>query len=365
MERIKTNPGRVAINQLNYIDTLDNQLTGGYIIKIDKTSGGGEIAWTSPYTSQAPGTNQIQFQLHDPNIDTIHPLQKAYIQDYITDWEIALKISSFTHPIYGYKAYIDVPSFIDYFLLTELSKNVDGYRISSFLHKQRLSEGGKIVAGPLWDYNIAWGNSNYCEGQLTTGWEINYNSICGGTWQNPFWWNRLLEDPLYANEVQCRWAELRDSTLSDSAILNYIDSVAAALIIPSQRHFLKWPILGTYVWPNNFIGQTYQEEINYLKTWIQNRAAWMDANMFGTCTAEKNELLKQQIAISPNPTQNELSISGLTGSGELLIMDLSGKIVLTIPYQTKELLIELQPFQNGVYFLVESTLGIHEKIVKH
>lgn len=365
MERIKTNPGRVAINQLNYIDTLDNQLTGGYIIKIDKTSGGGEIAWTSPYTSQAPGTNQIQFQLHDPNIDTIHPLQKAYIQDYITDWEIALKISSFTHPIYGYKAYIDVPSFIDYFLLTELSKNVDGYRISSFLHKQRLSEGGKIVAGPLWDYNIAWGNSNYCEGQLTTGWEINYNSICGGTWQNPFWWNRLLEDPLYANEVQCRWVELRDSTLSDSAILNYIDSVAAALIIPSQRHFLKWPILGTYVWPNNFIGQTYQEEINYLKTWIQNRAAWMDANMFGTCTAENNELLKQQIAISPNPTQNELSISGLTGSGELLIMDLSGKIVLTIPYQTKELLIELQPFQNGVYFLVESTLGIHEKIVKH
>ena len=136
-------------------------------------------------------------------------------------------------------------------------------------------------------------------------------------------------------------------------------------MIPSQRHFLKWPILGTYVWPNNFIGQTYQEEINYLKTWIQNRAAWMDANMFGTCTAENNELLKQQIAISPNPTQNELSISGLTGSGELLIMDLSGKIVLTIPYQTKELHIELQPFQNGVYFLVESTLGIHEKIVKH
>ena len=177
MERIKTNPGRVDINTLNYSDTLDNQLTGGYIVKVDKTSGGGEIAWTSPYLSQAPGNNSINFQLHDPEIDSIHPLQKAYIQDFITDWEIALKISSFTNPSIGYKAYIDVTSFIDYFLLTELSKNVDGYRISSFLYKQRLSEGGKLVAGPLWDYNIAWGNANYCQGDLTTGWEINFKSL--------------------------------------------------------------------------------------------------------------------------------------------------------------------------------------------
>jgi hypothetical protein len=175
----------------------------------------------------------------------------------------------------------------------------------------------------------------------------------------------LLEDPLYANEVQCRWTELRQSILSDSALVSYIDSTAAYLEGPASRHFQKWPILGTYVWPNNYVGQTFQQEISYLKTWIQNRAAWMDANMFGTCTADHKELLKQKIAVSPNPTQNELFISGLTGTGALLIVDLSGKVVQSIPYQTKDIHIELQAYQNGVYFLVEPTLGIHEKIIKY
>lgn len=365
MERIKQNPGRVHIDKLNFEDTLGNEITGGYIVKIDKTTGGGEIAWTSPYLSQAPGDGQIEFQLHDPKLNELHPLQKAYIQDFITDWEIALKISSFTNPTSGYKAYIDVLSFIDYFLITELSKNIDGYRISTFLHKQRTSEGGKLIAGPLWDYNIAWGNVNYCQGDLTSGWEINFNEICGGQWQNPFWWKRLLQDPLYANDVKCRWTTLRQTVLSDSALVSYIDSSAAALQIPAARHYQKWPILGMYVWPNNFIGQTYQDEINYLKTWIQSRTAWMDANMFGTCTAGIDELQPNQITIAPNPTQNEILVSGLTGAGEILIIDLSGKIVLRVCFQTEHVSIALQQLQNGVYFIAEPGLGIYKKVLKN
>jgi hypothetical protein len=365
MERIKENPGRVNIDKLNVEDTLGNEITGGYIVKIDKTTGGGEIAWTSPYLSQAPGDGQIEFQLHDPKLNDLHPLQKAYIQDFITDWEIALKISSFTNPTSGYKAYIDVLSFIDYFLITELSKNIDGYRISTFLHKQRTSEGGKLIAGPLWDYNIAWGNVNYCQGDLTSGWEINFNEICGGQWQNPFWWKRLLQDPLYANDVKCRWTTLRQSVLSDSALISYIDSSAAALHTPAARHYQKWPILGMYVWPNNFIGQTYQDEINYLKTWIQSRTAWMDANMFGTCTVGIDELQPNMITIAPNPTQNEILVSGLTGAGEILIIDLSGKIVQRVSFQTEHVSITLQHLQNGVYFIAEPGLGIYNKVLKN
>lgn len=367
MERIKTNPGRVNIDQLDFSDTLDNHITGGYIVKVDKTTAGGVIAWTSPYTCQAPGTGPIHFQLHDPALDTIHPLQKAYIQDYITDWEVALKSPTFTDPVNGYKAYIDVASFIDYFLLTELSKNVDGYRISTFLHKQRFSEGGKLVAGPLWDYNIAWGNANYCQGGNTTGWEINFNSICGGSGalQNPFWWNRMLEDSLYANEVNCRWTELRQSTLSDTVLFQFIDSMANLLEIPAQRHYQKWPILGNYVWPNNFIGQTYQEEITYLKNWISNRTAWMDANMFGTCTANHSELLQTNLVIYPNPTTSMLQISGLTGNGQLEIIDSFGKSLLSFPYHTESIEIDVRHLSTGIYFISESNKGLHEKIIKN
>jgi len=367
MERIKTNPGRVNIDPLDYSDTLDNHITGGYIVKVDKTTAGGIIAWTSPYTCQAPGSGPIRFQLHDPTIDTIHPLQKAYIQDYITDWEVALKSSNFTDPVTGYKPYIDVGSFIDYFLINELSKNVDGYRISTFLYKQRFSEGGKLVAGPLWDFNIAWGNSNYCEGGNTAGWEINFNSVCGGggEWQNPFWWNRMLQDPLFANEVKCRWTTLRQSTLSDAALTTYIDSVAAMLSIPAVRHYQKWPILGTYVWPNNFIGQSYQAEVNYFKTWIQNRTAWMDANMFGTCTASFSENEANQVIIAPNPAQTKVEISGLAGNGTLQIVNLSGQIMLQVLYDQTSIDLELQQLQSGIYFIIEPTKGIYEKVIKN
>ena len=367
MERIKTNPGRVNIDQLNFTDTLDNHLTGGYIVKVDKTTAGGVIAWTSPYTCQAPGTGPIRFQLHDPAIDTIHPLQKAYIQDYITDWEVALKSSNFTNPITGYKPYIDVGSFIDFFLINELSKNVDGYRISTYLHKQRFSEGGKLVAGPLWDFNIAWGNANYCQGGNTTGWEINFNSVCGGggELQNPFWWNRMLQDPLFANEVKCRWTTLRQSTLSDVVLTSYIDSVAAALSLPAERHYQKGPILGNYVWPNNFIGTSYQAEINYLKTLIQNRTAWMDANMFGTCTANVPALTTSVIQIYPNPAKDNICISGLEGEGQLFVLDLSGKIVKQQNYHSKSLTIDVALLNSGVYFISEPNNGIYEKIFKY
>ena len=367
MERIKTNPGRVHIDPLVYSDTLDNHLTGGYIVKVDKTTAGGVIAWTSPYTCQAPGTGPIHFQLHDPEIDTLHPLQKAYIQDYITDWEIALKSTNFTDPVTGYKPFIDVGSFIDYFLVNELSKNVDGYRISTFLHKQRFSEGGKLVAGPLWDYNIAWGNANYCQGGNTSGWEINFNSVCGGSGglQNPFWWNRMLQDTLFANEVKCRWTTLRQTIWSDSSLINYIDSMATLLTEPALRHYQKWPILGAYVWPNNFIGQTYQEEVNYLKTWITNRTTWMDANMFGTCTLSLSENKANPILIAPNPAQTKIEMKGLTGNGALQIIDLSGKIVHHVEYDQTSIEIELQQLQNGIYFISEPTKGIYEKIIKN
>ena len=167
MERIKINPGRVDVDPLLYSDTLDNQLTGGYIFKVDKTTAGGIVAWTSPYTAQAPSSGPIYYQLHDPEIEDVHADQLNYIESYVDNWETVLKSATFANPQIGYRAYSDEQSFIDFLLINELSKNVDGYRISTYLHKRRFSEGGKIYAGPLWDFNLGWGNANYCQGGQT------------------------------------------------------------------------------------------------------------------------------------------------------------------------------------------------------
>ncbi len=356
MERIKQNPGRVNVDDLSPTDTLNNELTGGYIIKIDKTTGGETVVWNSPYTSAAPGNGTIGFQMHDPDPLMMHPSQLQYIQGYVIAWENSLASSDFMDPVLGYRNYIDVPSFIDFFLINELSKNVDGYRISTYLNKARLSEGGKLYAGPLWDFNLGFGNANYCQGGQTTGWEINFNSICGGQWQNPFWWSRMLQDSTYAHDVKCRWLELRQGVMSDSSLMNYIDSLAMVLEQPAIRHYNRWPILGTYVWPNNFIGNTYQEEINYLKTWITNRLAWMDANMFGTCNdlglVENDNT--NQIRVYPNPAKDDITI-------DLLDIKASNIVELISPLGQvlqKDLIssnstynLSLEGLNNGLYFI--------------
>ncbi len=356
MERIKVNPGRVNIDPLNYSDTLNNELTGGYIIKIDKTTAGGVIAWNSPYTSAAPGSSTIGYQLHDPAAIAMHPSQLQYIENIVTNWENALAGPNFTDPVLGYKPFIDEASFIDFMLVNEVSKNVDGYRISTYLHKNRVSEGGELVAGPLWDFNLAFGNANYCQGSDTTGWEINFNSVCGGGWQNPFWWSRLLEDSTYSHALKCRWLELRQTSLNTDYILSYIDSMATVLAEPATRNYNRWPILGTYVWPNNFIGNTYQEEIDYMKEWIMGRLIWMDNNMFGICDdlGIKEITNPHHVIAFPNPTEGKLTLktNQQLKNVAINIISTQGKNIQTVEFKDfDETTFDVSTFSEGMYFV--------------
>lgn len=332
MERIKVNPGRVNIDPLTPTDTLDNQLTGGYILKVDKTTANGIVAWNSPFLAGAPSTSVVPFQLHDPEYVELHPAQLNYIQQYITQWETNLAGPNFAHPDTGYAAYIDIESFIDFYLMNEITKNVDGYRISSFLYKERFSEGGKIVAGPLWDFNIALGNANYCYGQYTDGWASNFNEYCPGGLNVPFWWNRLLEDSVYQQKVRCRWEYLRSNSFSNESLMAKIDTLYNQLSVPAERHFTRWPILSTYVWPNFFIGDTYLEEIDYLKNWLIDRVTWMDNNMWAdSCQidlAVSAEPANNSLEVYPNPAQDQILINTRLTSDALskvVVFDITGQ----------------------------------------
>ena len=373
-ERIKQNPGRVNVDELKYTDTSNVDITGGYIVKIDKTTAGGINAWTSPYPQAPPATGPTSYQLHDPDLDTINPLQLNYIQTYITDFETALQGPNFSDPTLGYEPFIDVGSFIDFMLVNELSKNVDGYRISTFYHKQKMNQGGKFHAGPLWDFNLAWGNANYCNGGLTNGWEIEFNNVCGGggALNNPFHWTRLVQDPDYTYALNCRWQELRMTTFHEDSLLDYIDETALYLQDAAQRNFTKWPVLGTYLWPNNFVGNTYQEEIDYLKTWISDRLTWMDANMFGSCP---NLSVKEDdfvlYSIYPNPTQNTINLqfNRALDNGRIQVTDITGNEILTIKCSNiLSTSLDLSGFSNGIYLLQLYNNDIqigNEKIIKN
>lgn len=371
-ERIKQNPGRVNVEKLEYNDTSAATIDGGYIVKIDKTTGGGIIAWTSPFAQAAPATGPIYYQLHDPTIDTIHPNQLQYIQDYITDFEVALDGPNFDDPVNGYQPYINMASFVDFMIVNEISKNVDGYRISTFYHKQAEHEGGKLVAGPLWDFNLAWGNANYCAGGNTDGWEIYFNDVCGGggSLNNPFHWNKLVQDQNFTHALNCRWQELRQGKLHTDTLLKKIDDLALYLDDAANRNFTKWPVLGNYVWPNNFVGNTYQEEIDYLKAWTSARMLWLDANMFGSCPDLSAKQTETHLQLYPNPT-NDLIHLYLDGNNEnttVIVTDLGGKSLIEQKLSGTSTTLNLKHLSAGLYIIKvirHNQIIHHEKIIKN
>ena len=277
MEKIKRDNDRVDIAKLDADDLAGDSLTGGYIIKVDKYTGTGGVDWLSDFPNIGGGSLYIQY--HYPQATALQPQQLDYIEHYVDSFEYALNGPNFTDTSIGYAKYIDVNSFIDFYIINELSKNIDGYRLSTYMHKDKESKGGKLTMGPFWDFNLAFGNANYCSGGITSGWEVNGG--CGDS--NPFWFERLLDDTLYQNKLKCRWEYLRVRSFHQDSLFNFIDSVALYLDDAQQRNFQQWPTLGTYVWPNYYVGSTYQDELNFFKTWIGDRLVWIDNNLGGNC----------------------------------------------------------------------------------
>lgn len=277
MENIKRDNDRVDIATLLPTDTVGNELTGGYIMKVDRIQGDFEGGWVSPYPRL--GGDEQFIQMHKPEAEDLHPLQLAYIEDHFTQFEHALAGPNFTDPVLGYKAYIEPESFIDMYFANEITKNVDAYRLSTYFYKEKDSDGGQIVMGPWWDYNLGFGNSDGCDSYFTSGFESN----TGCNVLHPFWWQRLREDPAYRGLTKCMWDDYRSDVWSDESLNGIIDSLSAVLAEPSVRDHARWPRLGQYVWPNVFIGQTYEEEVAFLRNWILERVAWLDDNIEGTC----------------------------------------------------------------------------------
>lgn len=369
MEKIKPENDRVDIANLQPTDIYGDEVTGGYIIKIDKSTGNGGGGWVSNFAPDtAPNGQTIFFQYDYPSDVNIMPQQAAYIQAYVDSFETALAGPNFADTSIGYAHYIDVNSFVDYFLLNEISRNVDGYRLSTYLYKEKYSNGGKLVIGPCWDYDIAWANANYCRGSDPTGWAIDFGATCPGDyWQIPFWWDRLLQDTNFQNKVRCRWEELSQTVLSVNYLHNYCDSIGSYLAEGAGRNFVTWPILGVWVWPNPTpLPTTYQGEVDELKNWISARYAWMNANMPGSlagCNLTSIPATATAAAPGnayPNPFTSEINFSVYLASADVLTVtvfnSLGQEVIVPVTVQgstgTNYVQVSLPPdLPAGIYML--------------
>ncbi len=319
LEKIKRSENRVNISKLKSTDNTGDDVTGGYILKIDKTTGTQGGGFASNYPPNLPAGSakgqMINFfyeytKRHNPaKADDITSAQEQYIRGFVNDFETNLKSSDFADVSKGYRKYINTASFVDYFILTETVYNVDGYRLSTYMYKDKDSKGGRLTIGPAWDYNISQGNADYYDGSRTDRWVYRANySFPDDYWLVPFWWERLLDDQVYKNDTKCRWLTLRKGVLHTDSLMNFIDSVKTMLEEPQRRNYQRWPILNQYVWPNAKIPGSYQGEVDYLKEWLTARLTWLDANAPGVCDvlAAEDPFKNTRTILYPNPFGEEL-----------------------------------------------------------
>ena len=290
-EKIKRDKNRVNISEFENNDPT----TGGYIIKIDKlTEAPINSSWCSNFTTF--NNNSICFQYHYPKADDISLEQQNYIANYMDEINLLIRDLSINQTNINLIEKIDFISFIDYLIISELSKDVDAYRLSVFLHKDSETNEGKLNMGPIWDYNLAFGNVDFCQSSNIAGWVLEEETACRAS--IPSFWYDLLQNESFRESLILRWGELRNNVLTFDNIFNHIDSISYYLNDAQNRNFDKWDILGEWVWPNYQIGPTYQDEIDFLKYWIYNRIHWIDQNinnirlLFPDCSSAEKVLIQ-------------------------------------------------------------------------
>ena len=308
MEKIKQDKNRVDIAKLNPEDTIGIELTGGYILKVDKPYDFGWQVNVEPLY----GFDKTFYQYHDPDSAELAPKQRAYIKDFMFKVESTLVSSNYKDSVNGYAKYIDVPSAVDYFIISEIAKSVDAYRFSFYMYKEKDNDGGKLHFGPLWDYDLAF--ANYGENAWEQPWKTSDWNAEITAWKRTYLMKRLFTDPNFKEKIKQRWIELRSGVFSYINILEYMDQTINKISEARIRNFIKWPIIGVYVWPNYYIGATYEDEVNFLKGWIIQRINWMDIELTGSpiSNIDEQKTIVQDFKLEqnyPNPFNPSTTIS--------------------------------------------------------
>ena len=255
-EKIKIDSKRVDILEMDSTDNTAPNVTGGYIIKADKLTGGDVPAWSTPAYDY---WQEVDYIYHAPKPENITPEQGAYIHAYFDTIQevVAAHNQDVCH---GFPAYLDIPSFIDYMIMGEFSSNVDIYHKSTFFHKDR---NGKFRAGPVWDFNLAYG---YDFGDVGRSGHDVLQFANGDNTGSDFW-HQLYEDNMFSCHLFHRWEEVtaEGAPLSYNHVVHVMDSLIAVTATARVRDRVRW--WKTY---------DFDGHINTMKQWLQDRYDWLD-----------------------------------------------------------------------------------------
>lgn len=312
MEKLKIDDNRINIVKMEPTDNSMPLLSGGYVTKCDKMTGGDQRAWTLPTTKGWT----VDFIHDSPEPTEITTQQNNYIKNVFTSLQTATTAQN-ASIINGFPSIIDIPSFIDFFIMNELGSNPDGYQLSTYFHKDR---NGKLRAGPIWDFNLTYGNDLFVYGfdrSKTNVWQFNDGGNDGAKF-----WNDLFNNAAFKCYLTKRWKEVTaaNQPLNYSVIAARIDQLVTLTTEAAAREQTRWGTVSTRT-----------TNISNMKTWIQTRITWMNNNglsNYQSCTnVNIPSLVISKINYHPKATVNfpsdSLEFIEITNNGNSTV-DLTG-----------------------------------------
>jgi len=335
IEKLKVDSERINIVKMNTTDNYPPELTGGYVTKADKETGGDPVAWGMQ--SYSGWTNYIH---HDPNPAEITSQQNNYIKNQFTSLQNAATAQN-AQITNGYPSIIDVPSFIDFMLISELTSNADSYQYSTYFHKDR---NGKLRAGPIWDFDLTFGNDLFHWGlnrSHTNVWQFNNGDNTGSRF-----WKDLFNDPTFKCYLTKRWKELNAASgpLNYFVIADRMDQLSKLVSEAMVRENRTW---GTI--PNQ------SGEVAKMKEWLQARINWLNTNL-GSYSSCSNPVVPPLVISKIN--YNPLPV-GAIKSDDLEFIEITNKG--TLPVNLTGLYFSQLGFTYQ--FPANSTIGAGKKLI--
>lgn len=314
-EKIKRDTNRVNIARLRPEEISGNDLTGGYILKYDKPNSSLQIVY--------PKDHNLQVE------------QENYIRNFIADYDELIESDMFMDPDYGYKHYLDENTLIDYMIIAEFGKNCDSYLNSTYFYKDRADKDNRLKVGPIWDFDLCFGNATWQNGDKIDQWQFANRQ---GPHNDKFAITRLLQDTELADLFEERWNYVRANYLSNDSMNIMIDSLVTYLKPAIDRNYRVWPVIDKQIFFPAYDITTYEEEITYIKNWIEDRTEWIDANIgeiFYPLDTEESYASKEYYSGSayPNPFTDELALDLYlpeAGQLEVELLDIQGRTISII-----------------------------------
>ena len=295
-DQVEVNPGRVEITEMTPDDIEGEALTGGYFIEID--------AYANQEASWFESLRGIPVTIKSPDDDEITPEQSAYIKDYFNKFETAVFTYGFTSETTGYRKYLNLDSFLQYFIVGELDGNTD-YFWSIYMSKERGEE--KFVVGPVWDVDLGFDN-DYRTYPIANKTDFIYRS--GGSVASSA--VKRLADRILIADAKSRerlkylWSDARvNRHYNPTYYCKLVDRYAEQLAQSQELNFKRWNILGENVHMNPAVSGSYEGEVQRVKDYLNERFAQLD-RIIGTVEVE---------VTNPDIDQEELEDDG-TGAVE-------------------------------------------------